>query len=229
MLESSVSWLAFCVSGQLVKTIVHFFPSAGAMGAPYQALCSLTLLRSDFEPQTVMAEGARLGQPDGFRLDLAFPDFADSQPAALLIELSTSQTRLNLASSDCIIEFVSQFSTIKYRPKKLINSAVDIFPILELNDSELVTSLITVNVMDAAVRFPLQTLAEKNDPEISNFRELATLEIPAHCAKEFKLADFKTQQKPDCGVYIRSEYVGLAHYAIYRNRKTQQIVSVVRL
>ena len=114
----SVTWISFSLSTAMTKSIVHFFPSAGSITAPYTAQCRLTLFGNGLEQSSVILEGARMSQPDGVRLSDAFPH-TNEQTAGLYgleIELTGSQPRLDLTHSSVVVEFRSKSNSVRFRP-----------------------------------------------------------------------------------------------------------------
>lgn len=138
----SIRWLGFCVSQSMSRSLLHFFPSCENASAPYPATCTLTLLKpkdSNARPEptlprgstdplagqveriVVALDGGRLGHPDGLRLEDAFPVLRTEANGmfGLEIEISTPQPRLDVSSSGCVLEVISQSQPVKYTPKKL--------------------------------------------------------------------------------------------------------------
>jgi hypothetical protein len=144
----SIRWLGFCVSQSMSRSLLHFFPSCENASAPYPATCTLTLLKpresparadpargaatgdrqvtadglvGQVERMVVTLDGGRLGHPDGLRLEDAFPILrtAASGMCGLEIEISTPQPRLDVSSSGCVLEVISQSQPVKYTPKKI--------------------------------------------------------------------------------------------------------------
>lgn len=133
----TVRWLGFCVSQSMSRSLLHFFPSCENASAPYPATCTLTLLTSGrpsegqyagsiggtSEPvRTVVAlEGGRLGHPDGLRLEDAFPILRTEASGmfGIEVEVSTPQPRLDVGSSGCVLEVISQSQPVRFVPKKL--------------------------------------------------------------------------------------------------------------
>lgn len=121
----TLSWLPFGVSSSITRTIVHFFPCADSVTAPYPANCALTLFGSGLQMRSVVLEGGRLSNPDGLRLEDAFPELKAESPAApssglfgLMVEISSPQPRLNLEGSGCIVEFSSRGYQNRYWPSR---------------------------------------------------------------------------------------------------------------
>lgn len=236
MLENSITWLAFCISSQFTKSIVHIFPSAGSIAAPYQVRFSLTLLRTGERPRTIMADGVKLGQPDGFRFDQVFPESANiSTPQAVLLEVSTAQAKVDLSTSDCVIEFASQNSSIKYRPQRLVEEVVSLAPFIAYRNSDLITSIVTVNAMDAVTRFSIQRMVEEGEVTSDKYWELVNFEVPAHGILEYQLSDLpymkqkKVIESGQAGLFLKSGCIGVTHYLINRDIKTHRLVSVTNL
>lgn len=120
----SVSWLSFCVSNAVTRTSVHFFPCADNVTAPYPANCTMTLFGSGVVARTITLEGGRLSNPDGLRLDDAFPELKSELNGifGLAIELTTPQPRLDLRSSSCVIEFMAHGLPARFWPCTLARS-----------------------------------------------------------------------------------------------------------
>lgn len=113
---NSVRTLVFCLSTASIKTRIHFFPSAGATGGHFPVSCLLTLFGKGIEKKSVLLDGGRLNQPDGLRLEDAFPVLRGevSGVFGLEIQLSCQQGRVNLLSSQAAVEFVSTSSSMMY-------------------------------------------------------------------------------------------------------------------
>jgi len=116
VVTNSVRSLVFCLSTASIKTRIHFFPSAGAAGGHLPISCLLTLFGKGVEKRSVLLDGGRLNQPDGLRLEDAFPALRGdvSGVFGLEIQLSCSQGRVNLLHSQTAIEFVSSTSSMVY-------------------------------------------------------------------------------------------------------------------
>ena len=116
LVTNSVKTLVFCLSTASIKTRIHFFPSAGASGGHLAVSCLLTLFGKGIEKRSVLLDGGRLNQPDGLRLEDAFPALRGeiSGVFGLEIQLSCPQGRVNLLSSQTAIEFVSSSSSMLY-------------------------------------------------------------------------------------------------------------------
>ena len=122
----TVKWLGFCVAQAMSRSVLHFFPSSDNASAPYAATCTLTLLGSGGTRSSVVLEGGRLGHPDGLRLEDAFPVLKGevSGVFGLEVEISTPQPRLDVRSSGCVVEVISQGRPVRFAPKKIIKAEV---------------------------------------------------------------------------------------------------------
>jgi len=113
IVANSVMTGAFFMTTSSVRSRVHFFPSAGSTAGHYPVACELTVFGKGIETRSVRLDGGRLNQPDGIRLEDAFPSLLTetSGLCGLQIRLETSQGRINLLNSRVVIEMVSpQFS-----------------------------------------------------------------------------------------------------------------------
>jgi len=158
-MKQTISWLAFCVSNSVTRTLVHFFPVTKAGGAAaYCAEVSLTLFTEGQAPATLTLEGARLSQPDGVRLDELFPDLSEHGGLyGLRVDMQCSQVRLDHASSQCIVEFVSKGHSVRYSAVMVDEQGRAVResggPGLALQDSYNSTSLVVVNPTEVK-RYP---------------------------------------------------------------------------
>lgn len=116
VVTNSVRTLVFCLSTASIKTRIHFFPSASGAGGHLPVTCVLTLFGKGIEKKSVMLDGGRLNQPDGLRLEDAFPALRGevSGVFGLEIRLSCPQGRVNLLHSQAAVEFVSSASSTLY-------------------------------------------------------------------------------------------------------------------
>jgi hypothetical protein len=113
---TAVKTVMFCLSTSSIKTRVHFFPTAGATTSHQPITCVLSLFGKGIEKRAVMLDGGRLNQPDGVRLEEAFPTLRNEASGifGLEMQLSSQQGRVNLLSSQAAIELVSPQTSIMY-------------------------------------------------------------------------------------------------------------------
>ncbi|MDC0358233.1 hypothetical protein OAO01_05395 [Oligoflexia bacterium] len=151
----TISWITFGVSNAVAKTVVHFFPSAGNVSAPYPAHCKLSWFGQGSVSKTVTVDGPRLSQPDGVRLDAVFKDLDEGASGFIGVEiaLSTVQPRIDLTSSACVVELASRAYSARFRPICLNRDTTQASghgpgssgPGLALNDSYNTSSVVVVN------------------------------------------------------------------------------------
>ena len=163
---NSVKTLVFCLSTATIKTRVHFFPSAGSSGGHFPVSCILTLFGKGIEKRSVLLDGGRLNQPDGLRLEDAFPALRGevSGVFGLEIQLSCPQGRVSLMGSQAAVEFVSSASSMMYGcapfepmteevddqalpsiSDRLVSAKPRSSAAVAVQDSELASSLVIVN------------------------------------------------------------------------------------
>lgn len=244
----NVRWLSFCISNAVTRSVVHFFPSSANVAAPYAAECSLTLFGRDSTRKTVVLEGARFGQPDGVRLDDAFPALQEGTSGFFGLEfsISSNQPRTDLQTSGCILELSSRGHSCRFRPLQLIVPE-DVQgraltpephlhgPALGIKDSFNTTSLVLVNGSDAvynpkvAVRsnspgefgkgLSLEPLAAQNVIEIDLGEQfVASDEAPRECSWGLLRSG---------GIWLTEPPpLGVAAYLMYRDVVTRRPVSV---
>lgn len=171
LLPNVVRTSAFCLSNSTTKSRVHFFPVAANVHGPQNVLCKLTLFGKGIERKSVVLDGGRLGQPDGLRVEDAFPVLRGEMAGlfGLEIELSTPTERVNLLSSQACIEIVSSSFSVTYFAAPFTAAIMDVSDIrvgqeivvgtrrrarslIALQDEALVTSLVIVNGTSEALR-----------------------------------------------------------------------------
>jgi len=241
----SISWAGFCYPDVKMRPLVHFFPSAGSVGAPYPIACKLTVFGQAGEGEKSMViEGARLSQPDGVSLVDAFEDFGltgsasgSSAVVGLEIELSLLQPGVNIEKSVTIVEFSgSEGVGVRFRPQKMQQSEQSALPqdmaesrrALLLRDSFLKTSLVLVNPGAQDMQFLGKVL-----PGGASLTET----VPARSVKEIHLPDtiFDSAGPISCsfgltrGALLDNRKSGqgeLLTYALYRDAPTNEVISV---
>jgi len=99
-----------------IRSRVHFFGSAGTTAGHYPVGCELTVFGKGIEKRSVRLDGGRLNQPDGIRLEDAFPSLATetSGVCGLEVRLDCPQGRINLLNSRVVVEMVSPQFSLSY-------------------------------------------------------------------------------------------------------------------
>lgn len=116
VMANSVVTRAFCLTTGTARSRIHFFPSAGTTAGHYPVVCEVTVFGKGIERRSVQLDGGRLNQPDGIRLEDAFPALVNETSGICGIEvgLSSPQGRINLLSSRLVVEVVSPHYTLSY-------------------------------------------------------------------------------------------------------------------
>jgi hypothetical protein len=252
----TIRWTAFGLSNSMTRTIVHFLPCGGDTTAPYPANCTLQVFGlgnggTKRVLDQVVLEGARIGQPDGVRLDQAFAELHEGCEGffGLTIDLSTIQPRIDLSTSSCIIEFWSRANSVRFRPQPVSvsggsNLAEPGFSlaraaerrraagILALKDSFNSCSLLAVNDSDAMRKTAFQM--EPGIPDEAGAQEVgprSTLEIPLDNGLFSKVPSSEASWGfvQAAGIGSDSTDDGLALFALYRDCSTRALVSVCAL
>lgn len=202
---NSVVTRAFCLTTPTIRSRVHFFPSAGTVAGHYPVSCELTLFGKGIQRRSVKLEGGRLNQPDGIRLEDAFPalDHETSGICGLEVVFECSQGRINLSNSRLVVEIVSpQFSltygATPFRPTvshddeggDRTTPARGQVAIL-MQDSTMTPSLIVVNPTEELLRpdFRYTTVRDADAP-----LQLGT--VAAESVVEFPLDDALCKNAP---------------------------------
>lgn len=115
------------------------------------------------EPRSINLDGLRLSQPEGVWLSEIFPELKDGEGGlvGLEISLTSSQARVDLGASLCLLEFYSNAQSCRFHPHRLLDEvpAQNSQPnAMVLKDAFSSTSLVVVNYSDQSVspRFELR-------------------------------------------------------------------------
>jgi hypothetical protein len=254
---AAVKTVMFCLSTSSIKTRVHFFPTAGSTTSHQPITCVLSLFGKGIEKRAVMLDGGRLNQPDGVRLEEAFPTLRSEASGifGLEIQLSSPQGRLNLLSSQAAIELVSPQSSLLYYSAPFVPDSGDIeapeqqgdvsqrlaatrrrsFVGVGVQDAFLTTSLVMVNSTNETVRPAIfhGVGEEAQSLPVGNIAPESAMEIP------LEESLFKKTSPHECLWGLsRAEKISVgpesltphtAFYVMYRDPVSKRPVSVCAL
>jgi len=168
----------FCLSTPTVKSRIHFFPSAGSTGGHYPVVCQVTVFGKGIERRSVQLDGGRLNQPDGIRLEEAFPalNLEATGMCGVEMRLVCPQGRVNLLNSRIVIEMVSPQFALAYsagRCRTIEPPESEDVPASELggehaiglgiHDASMSSSLVVVNAGEDAFRPDFSHVAQNVD------------------------------------------------------------------
>lgn len=178
--SNSVSFVGFCPRNSFSKTAVHFYPSVGAVRAPYNVRLVLTLFDSRDNSRTITLDGARVSHPDGVLLEALFPQglenassngASESTPSVrisgqaaklgdyygILVELTAQEAKARLEPSSCVIEIGALDRSVRYRAHQLGAQLGD-GGSLAMFDETTTTSLIAINCSESVYTLSLDSL-----------------------------------------------------------------------
>lgn len=181
MVANEVVSRGFFFGAAPTRSRIHFFPTAGTAGGHYPVGCTLRVFGRDIEDKSVQLDGGRVSQPDGLRIEDAFPHVLAEAAGAIGLEVSlrASQGRLNLLSSQVYIESVSAqmnlvFPSAPFRP--LENTAGDVSAdearstkrsgLVSVADGQ-IASLVIINSGTEPVQPKLSSLGKQGEEIIS--------------------------------------------------------------
>lgn len=225
----AIKWLTFGISNALTKTVVHFFPSSGNVTAPYPAHCKLSIFGKDLQRKSILVEGARLSQPDGIKMEEAFPQLKSDVSGyfGLEVEISTPQPRIDLSGSSCVIELAARSHSARFWPRCLNGAQSGFHPRsgLVLKDPFNTTSMILVNPSASTV-IPLihigAGIAVEEDVNADQEKKRQAIKIdplPADSVVEIALSDLLDEEYP---VQVQSWGLVRACAATLSSLKTAQ-------
>ena len=110
----TVRWFGFGVSQALTKSVLHFFPTSANVSAPYPVQCKIEIFSSRFGKKSLVLDGARLHQPDGIKLEAAFPVLEDgAHPIfGICLELSAQAQRVDIRPSQAFVELITAMEVV---------------------------------------------------------------------------------------------------------------------
>lgn len=199
VVANSVVTRAFCMMTPTIRSRIHLFPSAGTTAGHYPVSCELTLFGKGIERRSVRLEGVWLNQPDGVRLEDAFPALGNEATGVfgLAVVFECAQGRINLVNSRVVLEIVSPQFSLAYSAAPFVPTTVEDLQSKEISgygshvsrgvvgvaihDSQMIPSLVIVNPTDQLVRPEFRhTLRDAGAP-----LQLGT--VAAHSVVEFPL------------------------------------------
>jgi hypothetical protein len=144
---NSVYTRAFFMTTNSIRSRVHFFGSAGTTAGHYPVGCELTVFGKGIERRSVRLDGGRLNQPDGIRLEDAFPSLPSetSGICGLEVRLDCPQGRINLLNSRIVLEMVSPQFSLSFMAAPCSADAVD-GEVAERNATQKITRRIPVGI-----------------------------------------------------------------------------------
>ena len=244
-----VQWHTFALHTSQTKTLVHFFPSAGSMTAPYPAQCKLIAFGQALGVKSVTLDGGRVSQPDGICVDDVFPALQDEKSTAigLTIEISTMQPRLDIAPSDCVIEFVTEGFSTRFHPYRpgfhpsgSGESGPGTVPIgVMIKDKYTTTSICAMNPSESEAQLHL-ALLKRNLSGIAEESRLDLSPLPPASIREIPIPEshfhgaFEVSQPYGVQQYLPLIRQGMQDqqvvvYSVYRDASTGCPVSVCAL
>ncbi len=240
-------WIAFAMLSSLTRSAVHFLPSAGNVTAPYPVSCKLSIFGSGINARSISLDGLRLSQPEGVWLAEIFPELKESDIGlvGLEISMSSTQARVDLGASMCVLEFFSNTQSCRFNPRKLFDDQ----PIeaacingVALKDAFHLSSLVIVNACEQNVnpRYELKVMHDQPGKLI----QLPSEGIPSKTVQEIELSsagprDMFAEVAPiECSYgLLRMQQLlaleavppALATFLVYRDVTTRRVVSVSAL
>lgn len=247
-----IKWFSCGISNAITRTVIHFFPSAGIVTAPYPALCKIGIFGIGIEHRWVTIEGARVSHPDGVRAEELFPELRQGVNGffGITIEVSTNQPTANLSGSKCIVEFASKGQGLKFHAIPWVEAKRDytrsdkaaaeservaVFAgLLGIDDEQTVSSLVLINSSDDAwspeILAPSQTKEQKTAvPTPIQVLPRTTQEVPLSSSTFAEVEPWVSSVGAvRAGAFYCSKepWRNLGAYTVCRDRMTKRLVSV---
>jgi len=214
-------------------------------------ICQLSIFGKGIERRSVQLDGGRLNQPDGLRLEDAFPalNLEASGICGVEVHLSCSSGRVNLTNSRVVVEMVSPqfslaYSATPFRPDRGVEEGISLAGSSEsarpmvgigIRDSMCSSSLIVINSNQDSVRPDLHHVAGLADAplQIGTAAGESVIEFPLDDvigrhgqSRETLWGDARIEKVWSASL---AQMEGLACYMLYRDPVSKQPVSVCAL
>lgn len=191
----SLSWITFCASSKVLKTMLHMFASSTNATTPFPITCKLTLFGEGVVVKTLSIDDVRLNQAKGVYIDAVFPELSGDYAGfiGMKVEFMIRQSAANLAGSNMVLELLSYAYSTKFYPSvyKDKDTLYRSFPIIKDNISN--TSLVLVNYSSRDYSFDLLNI----DNEVA----MSGLKLDKYSVKEYELKIDEKNLKTEKNVF----------------------------
>lgn len=138
-------WLGFGTSSTVSKTLLHFFPSSIQVTAPYPIQTKIEVFSSDFGRNSICLDGPRLHQPDGVKLEAAFPILLETHGIyGIYAEFNASSQKIDISSSQCFFEQVTTMGRTLFQGVQ-ISESIKRGDYFLIKDTDTLPSILIVN------------------------------------------------------------------------------------
>lgn len=149
MANNEKVWIGFSPTQQFTRCNVHFLPIVSGSASLPHLQCRIAMFCGAQAPTIVEIDGAKIGYPDGLRLDAVFNPMPTptSGFVGVSISLMIEQTRFDLRGSDVVFELIQNDNALKYRPRCL-SAPPQSSACWQFKDGHASASLLVVNHTD---------------------------------------------------------------------------------
>lgn len=150
MANNEKVWIGFSPTQQFTRCNIHFLPIVFGSATLPQVQCRIALFCGSHSPTVVDIDGAKIGHPDGVRLDALFNPLSTptSGFVGVSISLLLEQTRFDLRGSDVVFELAQNDTTVRFRPRCL-SPQQQASSCWQYKDGHAIASLLIVNHTEA--------------------------------------------------------------------------------
>lgn len=227
-------WISFAQADALSRSVVHILPTTRGGIAAQPVMCSITLFADRPEQAEVSIEGMRLNQPDGIRLEEAFPRLKEGGNSLIgvAVDLEPSQQKGDLRNSVCAIEILSRTHVVRFPMPLREEPRTRREGIPVIADRATQTSLVFANQGARYAEVQLSPVGGGNHP--------MNISVAPHSVSEYSLSSLTGSSATSfhCSwgevvlgsAVMTSELpVEIAGFIVYREAGSQRITSVVSL
>lgn len=222
----TIKWLSFFVRSGTSRTLLHLYPQALQVRAPYPALCRLSYFANGTMHRTVVVEGSRLGVPDGLWVEEIFPIALEKKEmfGGLQIEIATNQTHFDVAPSFAWTEIISGDYSARFQPALIRTSRQGSRTptAIVLDDALTVSSLVVVNGLSGPLVPEVVLMPSAVPLEVGTVGQYEVCEVPLEAIGE-------DSGEPFSLVVLSPPRTGVAYFMLYRDASTGTPLSVVWL
>lgn len=231
-------WISFAQSDSLTRAVLHILPTTRGGIAAQPVMCTIQLFGDRSDSAEVSIDGMRLNQPDGIRLDEAFPRLKEggNSLVGIAVNLEPTQQKGDLRNSICTMEILSRGQTVRF-PMPLREDVLNrrqSIPVVA--DRTTQTSLIFANQGSRYAEIQVIPVSEKGKSPAHPMN----ISIAPHSVSEYSLSGLGSQAGTQfscswgevtlSSATLASELpVEMAGFVVFREAGSQKISSLVSL
>jgi hypothetical protein len=179
-------WISFAQADSMSRSVIHLLPATRGGMAAQPVSCVIELFGDRPDSTEVAIDGMRLNQPDGIRLEEAFPRLREggNSLVGIAVNLDSAQQKGDLSSSICELEVISRNKSVRFKMALRKDNSVERSTIPIISDTFTQTSLILTNQGSQYIEVQLAPQANLDN---LNSQPLTNISIAPFSVSEYNL------------------------------------------